>query len=103
ARRGQERSDARGELDALRALRPEIGVGLGVIDIKDNAVEAPDEIARRLEHATRVLGAERIRYAHPDCGFWMLKRSVADAKLCALVQGRDLFEGSQASRKSDGG
>jgi len=33
----------------------------------------------------------------------MLKRSVADAKLRALVQGRDLFEGSQASRKSDGG
>jgi 5-methyltetrahydropteroyltriglutamate--homocysteine methyltransferase len=81
------------ELDALRELRPEIGVGLGVIDIKDNAVEAPDEIARRLEHATGVLGAERIRYAHPDCGFWMLKRSVADAKLRALVQGRDLFEG----------
>ena len=39
------------------------------------------------------LGAERIRYVHPDCGFWMLPRSVSDAKMRALVQGRDQFEG----------
>jgi 5-methyltetrahydropteroyltriglutamate--homocysteine methyltransferase len=30
---------------------------------------------------------------HPDCGFWMLKRSVADGKLGALVAGRDRNEG----------
>jgi 5-methyltetrahydropteroyltriglutamate--homocysteine methyltransferase len=30
---------------------------------------------------------------HPDCGFWMLQRSVVDRKMRALVQGRDLFEG----------
>jgi len=88
ARRGGE-----SELEALRALRPEIGIGLGVVDIKDNAVETPDEIARRIERAARILGAGRIRYVHPDCGFWMLKRSVADAKMRALVQGRDRFEG----------
>ena len=29
----------------------------------------------------------------PDCGFWMQKRSVADAKMEALVKGRNLFEG----------
>ena len=88
ARRGGE-----SELEALRALRPEIGIGLGVVDIKDNAVETPDEIAGRIERAARILGAGRIRYVHPDCGFWMLKRSVADAKMRALVQGRDRFEG----------
>jgi 5-methyltetrahydropteroyltriglutamate--homocysteine methyltransferase len=89
ARRGM------GELDCLQQVRPEIGIGLGVIDIKDNVVEAPDEIARRIEHATRILGPGRVRYVHPDCGFWMLKRSVADAKMRALVQGRNLFEGKQ--------
>jgi 5-methyltetrahydropteroyltriglutamate--homocysteine methyltransferase len=30
---------------------------------------------------------------HPDCGFWMLSRTIADGKIRALVRGRDLFEG----------
>ena len=85
------------ELQCLKELRGEIGIGLGVVDIKDNAVETPEEIARRLERAARVLGPERIRYAHPDCGFWMLKRGVADAKMRALVRGRDLFAGRSGS------
>jgi 5-methyltetrahydropteroyltriglutamate--homocysteine methyltransferase len=55
-------------------LRPEIGFGLGVIDVK-------------------VMGQGRIRYIHPDCGFWMLKRNIADGKIRALVQGRNLYEG----------
>ena len=38
-------------------------------------------------------GAGRVRYIHPDCGFWMLKRPIADAKIAALVAGRDLYEG----------
>ena len=37
--------------------------------------------------------AGRVRYIHPDCGFWMLKRSIADAKMRALSLGRDRFEG----------
>jgi 5-methyltetrahydropteroyltriglutamate--homocysteine methyltransferase len=41
----------------------------------------------------QVLGPGRVCYIHPDCGFWMLKRTVADAKMRALVQGRDRFEG----------
>jgi 5-methyltetrahydropteroyltriglutamate--homocysteine methyltransferase len=81
------------ELDVFRGLRDGIALGIGVIDIKDNEVEAPDEVARRIEQAVRVLGAERVRWVHPDCGFWMLPRSVADRKLAALVAGRNLFEG----------
>jgi 5-methyltetrahydropteroyltriglutamate--homocysteine methyltransferase len=34
-----------------------------------------------------------VRYIHPDCGFWMLKRPIADAKMRALSLGRDRFEG----------
>ena len=41
-----------------------------------------------------MLGEGRVRYVHPDCGFWMLPRSVADAKIAVLVRGRDLFEGT---------
>lgn len=81
------------ELDALRGIRPEIGLGIGVIDIKDNEVESADTVAQRIDRAATALGAERIRYVHPDCGFWMLPRSVADRKMQALVAGRDRYLG----------
>ena len=84
-----------GELEMLRNVRPGIGLGIGVIDIKDNVVETPEQVAARIERAADVLGQERIHYVHPDCGFWMLPRSVADAKMKSLVAGRDLFEGSR--------
>ena len=83
------------ELDVFRDLRPEIGLGLGVVDIKRTEVESADEIARSIERADAVLGPGRVRYIHPDCGFWMLKRSIADGKIRALVAGRDLYEGRQ--------
>ena len=72
-------------------LLEDIALGLGVIDIKDNVVETPDLVASRIEHAVKLLGIERIKWVHPDCGFWMLPRTVADAKMAALVAGRDLF------------
>ena len=77
----------------LKELPERLGIGLGVIDIKDNRIESPDEIAGDIEKAEKILGKGRIKYIHPDCGFWMLQRSVADRKIHALVQGRDLFEG----------
>jgi 5-methyltetrahydropteroyltriglutamate--homocysteine methyltransferase len=82
------------ELAALKDLRPEIGLGLGVIDVKRTEIERPDAIARAIEQAETILGPGRVRYVHPDCGFWMLKRSIADAKIAALVEGRNLYEGS---------
>jgi 5-methyltetrahydropteroyltriglutamate--homocysteine methyltransferase len=81
------------ELEVFKELRSEIGLGLGVIDIKRTEVERPDAIARAIEHAAATLGPSRIRYVHPDCGFWMLKRPIADAKIAAMVEGRDLYEG----------
>jgi 5-methyltetrahydropteroyltriglutamate--homocysteine methyltransferase len=81
------------DLAVFKELRPEIGLGLGVIDIKRTEVESPAAIARAIEHAETTLGPGRIRYVHPDCGFWMLQRSIADAKIAALVEGRDLYEG----------
>jgi 5-methyltetrahydropteroyltriglutamate--homocysteine methyltransferase len=87
ARRGYD------ELEIFRDLDLNIGLGIGVIDIKDNEVESPESIASRIERIVKTLGHERLRYVHPDCGFWMLQRSVVDRKIQALVQGRDLFEG----------
>ena len=87
ARRGYD------ELDAFKELKPETKLGVGVVDIKDNEVESTEVIAKRIENAVNVLGMERIKWVHPDCGFWMLPRSVADRKMAALVAGRDAYLG----------
>src|SRR5205807_2333934 len=82
------------ELEVFRARRPTIALGFGVVDIKDKEIEAASVVGGRIEHAVKVRGVERVRWVHPDCGFWMLPRSVADRKMRALVGGRDLYEGT---------
>ncbi|MCE0497809.1 MAG: hypothetical protein LV481_07685, partial [Methylacidiphilales bacterium] len=81
------------DLDALAGIDPKIKLGIGVIDIKVNHVETADEIAARIDRAAKQAGPGRIGWVHPDCGFWMLKRSVADRKIEALVRGRDKYLG----------
>lgn len=81
------------DLEALREIDPKIKLGIGVIDVKVNHLETADEVAARIEKAEKATGEGRIGWVHPDCGFWMLKRSVADRKIEALVKGRDKFLG----------
>jgi 5-methyltetrahydropteroyltriglutamate--homocysteine methyltransferase len=81
------------ELAVFKDLRKDIGFGLGVVDIKRTEIETADGIARAIERAAKILGPGRVKYVHPDCGFWMLKRNMADGKIRALVAGRDLYEG----------
>ncbi|PYT10677.1 MAG: methionine synthase, partial [Acidobacteria bacterium] len=81
------------DLDALKEIDPRISLGIGVVDVKINHIETPDEIAARIERAVKIVGPSRIGWVHPDCGFWMLKRSVADRKIEALVKGRDKYAG----------
>jgi len=81
------------DLDALKNVNANIAIGLGVIDIKVNHVETEDQIAAAIELAEEKLGQGRVKWVHPDCGFWMLKRSIADRKIEALVKGRDKYLG----------
>jgi 5-methyltetrahydropteroyltriglutamate--homocysteine methyltransferase len=81
------------DLRALRQVRSDLVLGLGVIDIKVNHIETPEEVARRIETAEKALGSDRVGWVHPDCGFWMLKRSISDRKMAALVKGRNLYLG----------
>jgi 5-methyltetrahydropteroyltriglutamate--homocysteine methyltransferase len=81
------------ELSVFRDLRSEIGFGLGVIDVKSTVIESADAIARSIERAESLIGSGRIHYIHPDCGFWMLNRGIADGKMSALILGRNLYEG----------
>ena len=81
------------ELDALREIDKRIGLGLGVIDVKDLQVESPEIVASRVDRLAGLFGLERLHYVHPDCGLQVLPRAIADGKLRALVAGRDLFMG----------
>lgn len=87
---------ARGDAEDLRGLADldHLRFGIGVIDVKDTQIEAADEVAFRIGRAAASLGGpERIAYVHPDCGFWVLPRSIADGKIAALVAGRDRYLG----------
>ena len=91
------------DLEALKEIDPRIKLGIGAIDIKVNHIETADEVAARLDAAEKVLGPGRVAYVHPDCGFWMLKRSVADRKIEALVRGRGFVFGAVVGRRGRSG
>lgn len=82
------------DLEALKAVSSDIALGIGVIDVKVNPIETPDDVASSIEKAEKILGAGRIGWVHPDCGFWMLQRSVVDRKIEALVKGRNQYLGT---------
>ena len=75
----------------LRTLEmlPDKVVMYGVLDLKDHRVETPDIVAQRIRGALRHVTPERLVIA-PDCGMKYLPRSVAFAKLEAMVAGRDI-------------
>jgi 5-methyltetrahydropteroyltriglutamate--homocysteine methyltransferase len=81
------------DLEALKDVDPRIHLGIGVVDVKINQIETPEQIAATLERVEAVLGRGRVSWIHPDCGFWMLKRSIADRKIATLAKGRDLYLG----------
>src|SRR4029434_7407542 len=59
---------------------------LGVIDLNDMTVEAPETVAARIRRALPYVRAEDLIVA-PDCGMKYLPREIAFGKLQAMVQG----------------
>ena len=59
---------------------------LGVIDLKDQAVETPEQVADRIRGALKYIAAERLIPA-PDCGMKYLPRDTAFGKLKSLSEG----------------
>ncbi len=86
ARRGYD------ELKHFAKYDSRIEIRLGVIDIKDLQIESPEMVAKRIETGASIISVDRLHVV-PDCGLWMLPRSVALGKLESLVEGRDLFLG----------
>lgn len=65
---------------------PDQTIILGVIDLADHKIEAPETVAARIRRALPNIDPERVIVA-PDCGLKYLPREVADGKMRAMVEG----------------
>jgi 5-methyltetrahydropteroyltriglutamate--homocysteine methyltransferase len=83
ARRGGE------DLELFKEFSGKFEIGVGVIDVKDHAVETPDLVAERIRAASKFVRPERLCIL-PDCGCLHLPQPVAFAKLRAMVQGTQI-------------
>ena len=82
---------------SIEAAQPRLDLGvlqefstktivLGVLDLSDMGIEAPENIAARLREALRYIPPERLMVA-PDCGMKYRPRAVAYRKLRAMTLG----------------
>ena len=76
------------DLGQLAELSPKVVV-LGVLDLGDDRVETPEQVAARIRATLAHVPAERLVPA-PDCGMKYLPRPRAFAKLKALADGAAL-------------
>jgi 5-methyltetrahydropteroyltriglutamate--homocysteine methyltransferase len=83
ARRGGE------DLDLFREFPNELELGVGVIDVKTEAVETPDMVAERIRRALQFVSPERV-VVLPDCGCHHLPQPVAFNKFRAMVEGTEI-------------
>ncbi len=65
---------------------------LGVLDLSDMKIEAPEVVAERIRRALPHVSAERLVIA-PDCGLKYLPRDVAFGKMAAMVAGAAIVRG----------
>jgi 5-methyltetrahydropteroyltriglutamate--homocysteine methyltransferase len=63
-----EYSARSGELDSLRDVSKHKVISLGLINIRDPQVETVDDLARKIEHASRFVPVENLSIC-PNCGF----------------------------------
>jgi 5-methyltetrahydropteroyltriglutamate--homocysteine methyltransferase len=62
---------------------------LGVLDLSTHEIETSEAVARRIRRALPFVSPGRLIVA-PDCGLKYLPRSVAFAKMKAMVDGAEL-------------
>jgi 5-methyltetrahydropteroyltriglutamate--homocysteine methyltransferase len=76
------------DLAILREL-PSKTIVLGVLNLGDGRIEAPEVVAGRIRRALELLPSDRLVVA-PDCGMKYLRREVAFGKLKAMVDGAEM-------------
>jgi 5-methyltetrahydropteroyltriglutamate--homocysteine methyltransferase len=83
-----EAAQPRLDLAVLRDLPSKVMV-VGVLDLADRNIEAPEVVAARIGAALKYIPSERLAVA-PDCGMKYLSREVAFRKLKAMVEGAEI-------------
>ncbi len=83
-----EAAQPRLDMSVLEPLADKTVV-VGVLDLSTSEPETPEEVAARVSAALEVVAPERLQVG-PDCGMKYLPRSLAFAKLRALVEGARL-------------
>lgn len=73
-------------------------VVVGVIDVKDEAVESPATVAGRIRKALEFIPAERM-YISPDCGMKFMPRDRAFGKLKAMVEGTEMVRAELTGKR----
>ena len=74
------------DIECLKSLPKDKEVQIGVLDIRTNLIETPEQVAGRIRKVLKVVPAERV-YLSTDCGMKPLPRMVARLKLKALADG----------------
>ena len=92
-----ELADSKAEQISIEAAQPKIDLGvlkdlsakkimLGVINLGDQVVETPEQVAERIRTGLKYVSPDRLIPA-PDCGMKYFSREVAFGKLKALADG----------------
>lgn len=79
------------DLDLFSRFRPpaEMGIGVGVIDVKDPTPEKVDEVVERIERVLQVLPPEQVCLM-PDCGWMNRRRDTVWDKNKVLVEAANI-------------
>jgi 5-methyltetrahydropteroyltriglutamate--homocysteine methyltransferase len=85
------------DLELFRKFDYNKEIGLGVIDVHNQRVETPDEVASAIRRALEFFEPNRI-YVNPDCGLKLLPKAVAFKKLSSMVKGASIVRAELLKR-----
>ena len=88
------------DLVLFREFPSRLELGMGVIDVKDDRVETPTEVAGRIRRGLEVVPPDRL-WLNPDCGLRHLPPEVAFGKLQALGQGAALVRQEVSGQRAE--
>jgi 5-methyltetrahydropteroyltriglutamate--homocysteine methyltransferase len=74
------------EIELAKEIKPPMELAVGLVDVKNTWIEAPELIAERLRLTMKYIDPERL-YVTPDCGFSQTARFIACRKLTSMVNG----------------
>ena len=88
---------------SIEAAQPKLDLGvlkelagkkimLGVLDLGDNTIETPEQVAARIRAGLKFVAPENL-IAAPDCGMKYMAREIAFGKLKALAAGAAIVRG----------